>query len=332
VEATLTIPRIGRRGAALLAFGITALTAVPAVAQTQTGPGLVQKPVRIVIPGNPGGPGGVIAHLLASKLQVHLKETTIVEYKPGAGGNIAMEYVARSAPDGMTLFFAVPAVVTNPYFQKHSLEPDVMVPVIQLNSGPFVLLVNPQSELKTAADVIAKIRAAPGTVGCNVGAVATATVSCFLLQAYAGPMLMVSYQGGAQGLAALERNEIQVAFDFTSSSAGAVRERRLRAVALTSKEPASGDFKGVPPLADTIPGFEIIGWQGIMVARDTPRDIIMKLNEAFTKVLAEDEVKEFMRKGNLDLVGGTPEAFGARIKRDYEFYGRVAKETKIEPQ
>ena len=139
----MTIPRIGRRGAALLAFGITALTAVPAVAQTQTGPGLVQKPVRIVIPGNPGGPGGVIAHLLASKLQVHLKETTIVEYKPGAGGNIAMEYVARSAPDGMTLFFAVPAVVTNPYFQKHSLEPDVMVPVIQLNSGPFVLLVNP---------------------------------------------------------------------------------------------------------------------------------------------------------------------------------------------
>ena len=125
-----------------------------------------------------------------------------------------MEYVARSAPDGLTLFFAVPAVVTNPYFQKHSLEPDVMVPVIQLNSGPFVLLVNPQSELRTAADVIAKIRAAPGTVGCNVGAVATATVSCFLLQAYAGPMLMVSYQGRAQGLAALERNEIQICIRF----------------------------------------------------------------------------------------------------------------------
>jgi tripartite-type tricarboxylate transporter receptor subunit TctC len=169
-------------------------------------------------------------------------------------------------------------------------------------------------------------------VGCNVGAVATATVSCYLLQAYAGPMLFVAYQGGAQGLAALERGEIQAAFDFTSSSAGAVREGRLRAVALTSKEPASGDFKGVPPLADTIPGFEIIGWQGIGVTKGTPHDIVMKLNEAFNKVLAEDEVKEFMRKGNLALVGGTPETFGARIQRDYAFYGKVAKDNKIEPQ
>ena len=102
----------------LIAIGL--YTILPAVAQAPSGSGLAQKPVRIVIPGNPGGPGGVIAHLLASKLQIHLKETTIVEYKPGAGGNIAMEYVARSAPDGMTLFFAVPAIVTNPYFQKHS--------------------------------------------------------------------------------------------------------------------------------------------------------------------------------------------------------------------
>ena len=328
----MTSRSIAATGAAAILFGTALLAAMPALAQTQTGPGLVQKPVRIVIPGNPGGPGGVIAHLLASKLQIHLKETTIVEYKPGAGGNIAMEYVARSAPDGMTLFFAVPALVTNPYFQKHSLEPDLMAPVIQLNSGPFVLLVNPASDMKTAADVVARIKAAPGTVGCAVGAVATATVNCYLLQAYAGPMLMVSYQGGAQGLAALERNEIQTAFDFTSSSAGAVREGRLRAVALTSKEPASGDFKGVPPLADTIPGFEIIGWQGITVPRETPRDIIVKLNEAFNKVLAEDEVKDFLRKGNLELVGGTPEAFGARIRRDYEFYGKVARDNKIEPQ
>jgi tripartite-type tricarboxylate transporter receptor subunit TctC len=290
------------------------------------------KVYRIVIPGAPGGPGGVIAHLLASKLAIHLKETVIVEYKPGAGGNIAQEYVAKSTPDGTTMLFTIPAVVTNPYFQKHALEPDVLTPIIQLNSGPFALLVTPASGMKTAADVVAKIRSAPGTIGCNVGAVATATVSCYLLQAYAGPMLFVAYQGGAQGLAALERNEIQTAFDFTSSSAGAVREGRLRAVALTTLEPASGDFAGVPPLANTIPGFEIIGWQGIGVPKDTPRDVVMRLNEAYNKVLAEDEVKEFMRKGNLKLEGGTPEYFGARIKRDYAFYGKVAKDNKIEPQ
>jgi tripartite-type tricarboxylate transporter receptor subunit TctC len=290
------------------------------------------KPVRIVVPGPPGGPAGVIAHLLAAKASIHLNQTTIVEYKPGAGGNIAIEYVARSAPDGTTLFFGVPALVTNPYFQKHSLDPGVLAPVIQLNRGAFLLLVNPKGEFKTAADVVAKVRAAPGTVGCNAGAVATSTVCCHLLQAHAGPMLMVAYPGNAQALAALERGEIATAFDFTSSSAGAVREGRLRAIAISSKERNTGEFKDVPPLADTVPGFDIAGWQGIMVPRETPRDVVMKLNEAFNKVLAEDEVKEFVRKGNLELVGGTPEAFDAKIKHDFAFYGRVTKEAKIEPQ
>jgi tripartite-type tricarboxylate transporter receptor subunit TctC len=316
-----------RSFAALLAL---ALAALPASANAQALGG--GKTVRIVVPGPPGGPGGVIAHLLATKAAIHLNQTTIVEYKPGAGGNIAIEYVARSPADGTTMFFGVPALVTNPYFQKHSLEPSVLAPVIQLNRGAFLLLVNPKSEFKTAADVVAKIRAAPGTVGCNSGAVALSTVSCHLLQAHAGQMLMVAYPGNAQALAALERNEIAIAFDFTSSSAGAVKEGRLRAIAITSKDRNTGDFKDVPPLAETVPGFDLVGWQGIMVPRDTPRDVVMKLNEAFNKVLAEDEVKEFIRKGNLELVGGTPEAFGAKLKHDYEFYGRVAKQAKIEPQ
>src|SRR5215218_9902511 len=134
------------------------------------------KTVRIVVPGPPGGPGGVIAHLLANKASIHLGTTVIVEYKPGAGGNIAIEYVARSAPDGTTLFFGVPALVTNPYFQKHALEPDVLAPIVQLNRGAFLLLVNPKSDVKTTADLVAKIKAAPGTVGCNSGAVALSTV------------------------------------------------------------------------------------------------------------------------------------------------------------
>jgi len=303
-----------------------------------TAPGAAQdaafagKTVRIVVPGPPGGPGGVIAHLLANKASIHLGTTVIVEYKPGAGGNIAIEYVARSAPDGTTLFFGVPALVTNPYFQKHALDPGVLAPVIQLNRGAFLLLVNPKSDVKTVADLVAKIKAAPGQVGCNSGAVALSTVSCHLLQAYAGPMLMVAYQGNAQALAALERNEIASAFDFTSSSAGAVKEGRLRAIAITSKERNTGDFKDVPPIAETIPGFDLVGWQGIMVTRDTPRNIVLKLNAAFNKVLAEDEVKAFLRKGNLEVAGGTPEDFAAKIKHDIAFYGRVAKEAKIEPQ
>lgn len=313
------------------AAAVCALLLYAGSAAAQNNP-FAGKTIRIVVPGPPGGPGGVIVHLLATKASAILGTTVLPEYKPGAGGNIAIEYVSRSAPDGTTLFFGVPALVTNQYFQKHALPPDVLAPVIQLNRGAFLLLVNPKSDVKTTADLVAKIKAAPGTIGCNSGAVALSTVSCHLLQAHAGPMMMVAYPGNAQALAALERNEIASAFDFTSSSAGAVKEGRLRAIAITSKERNTGDFKDVPPISETIPGFDLVGWQGIMAPRGTSRELILALNDAFNKVLADPEVREFIRKGNLEIAGGTPEAFAEKIKYDIAFYGRVAKEAKIEPQ
>jgi tripartite-type tricarboxylate transporter receptor subunit TctC len=326
----------------IIAFGAAAALGIAALflpqnaaAQTsspQTGSGLMAKPVRIVVPGPPGGPAGAISLLIANKLGKYINQTVIVENKPGAGGNIGIEYVARSAPDGFTLFFGVPALITNPYFQKAHLDPSLLTPVIQLNTGAFLLLVNANSEMKSVNDVVAKIKASPGNVSCNSGAVALSTVSCHLLQSYAGPMLMVAYPGNAQALAALDRNEIDLAFDFTSSSGARVKEGKLRALAITSKNRNTGDFKDVPPISETVPGFELVGWQGIMAPKDTPRDIVMNLNAALNKVLQEDELVAFTRNGNLELAGGTPERFGEQIKRDYEMYGRITKEAKIEPQ
>ena len=204
----------------LAALGVAAATALsfPQIAAAQSNPatstpapsgsGLMAKPVRIVVPGPPGGPAGAISLLIANKLGKYINQTVIVDNRPGAGGNIAIEHVARSAPDGFTLFFGVPALITNPYFQKAHLDPSVLAPVIQLNTGPFLLLVNANSDMKSVNDVVAKIKASPGNVSCNSGAVALSTVSCHLLQAYAGPMLMVAYPGNAQALAALDRNEI----------------------------------------------------------------------------------------------------------------------------
>jgi tripartite-type tricarboxylate transporter receptor subunit TctC len=316
----------------VVAVAAAVLTLAPSQAPAQTGSGLITKPVRIVVPGPPGGPAGAISLLLANKLGPQIGQIVIVDNRPGAGGNIAIEYVSRSPGDGFTLFFAVPALVTNPYFQKFSLDPSVLAPVIQINSGAFLLLVRADSDMKSVADVVAKIRAKPGSVGCNAGAVALSTVSCYLLQAHAGLMLMVAYPGNAQALAALERGEIPLAFDFTSSSASAVKEGRLRALAITSKDRSTGVLKDVPPIGETIPGFELVGWQGIMVPKDTPRDIVVRLNEAFNRILDDPEVKEFIRRGNLELVGGTPEAFAQRIERDFEFYGKIAKTAQIEPQ
>ena len=145
-----------RRVVALGAAAIVMVLAVPQNAAAQSSPapsspapsgsGLVAKPVRIVVPGPPGGPAGAISLLIANKLGKYINQTVIVDNRPGAGGNIAIEHVARSAPDGFTLFFGVPALITNPFFQKAQLDPSVLAPVIQLNTGPFLLLVNGNSE------------------------------------------------------------------------------------------------------------------------------------------------------------------------------------------
>lgn len=317
--------------AVMLAVGaICALGPAPGLAQTG---GLLSaaKPVRIVVPGPPGGPAGATSHLLANKVAKYLNQTVIVDNRPGAGGNIAIEYVARSPGDGMTLFFAVPALITNPYFQKVSLDPSVLAPVVQINRGPFLLLVSPASGMTSVNDVIARIKAEPGRVSCAIG-VALSTVSCHLLQAFAGPMLLVAYPGNAQAGAALERGEINVLFDFMNTAGAPVKEGRLRALAVTSKERTGGEFKDLPAISDTIPGFDLIGWQGIMVPKDTRREVVLRLNQAFNQVLAEDEVRAAFAANNIEIVGGTPEAFGARIARDFAFYGQVAKAARIEPQ
>ncbi len=288
--------------------------------------------IRLVVPGPPGGPAGATAQMLATKASQALGQTVVVDYRAGAGGNIAITHVAQSKGDGATLFFAVPAIITNPYFQKIAASPDVLAPVVQINSGAFVLLVKPDSPVKSAADLVAKVKAEPGKVTCAAGAVALSTVACHLLEAHAGKMLMINYQGNAPASAALSRGEIDTMFDFVNVAGSAVREGRLRALAITSVPAPGSYFKDLPLISQTVPNFDLVGWQGVMVPRDTPRDVVMTINDAFNKVLEEADVRKMFAAADLKIEGGTPEYFAARIKRDYEFYGKIAKEAGIVPQ
>jgi tripartite-type tricarboxylate transporter receptor subunit TctC len=317
----------------LFAAAILAASCVgtlPSSAQPRLNIGANQ--IRLVVPGPPGGPAGATAQMLATKASLVLGQTVVVDYRAGAGGNIAITHVAQSKGDGSTLFFAVPAIITNPYFQKIAASPDVLAPVIQINSGAFVLLVKPDSPVKSVADLVTRIKAEPGKVTCAAGAVALSTVSCHLLEAHAGKMLMINYQGNAPASAALSRGEIDTMFDFVNVAGSAVREGRLRALAITSTPAPGSFFKDLPLISQTVPNFDLMGWQGIMVPRETPRDVVMTINEAFNKVLEDEEVRKMFATADLKIEGGTPEYFAARVKRDYEFYGKIAKEAAIVPQ
>ncbi len=303
--------------------------ALPAMAQPRINIGSNQ--IRFIVPGPPGGPAGPTVQLLANKVSAILGQTVVPDYRPGAGGNIALTATAQAKPDGSTILFAAPYIVTNPFFQKIAADPGIVAPVVQFNRGVGVLLVNPDNPAKTVQELIANIKAQPGKLSCAATTVALSFVSCHVFEAHAGKLLMVGYQGNAQASAAVAKSEVDMLFEFVNVAIAPVKEGRLRALAVTSKTPAEA-FKSLPVTSSFAPGFDITGWQGLVVAKETPRDVVMALNEAFNKALDDAEVRRVFEGGGLEIIGGTPEAFGAMIKRDFDFYGKVAKDAKIEPQ
>ena len=319
------------RGIAVLALTLSVGLTVSTLEHVSAQTGLMTKPIRIVVPGPPGGPASSVAMFLTQKFAQKIGQVAIVEHKPGAGGNIAMEFVSKSAPDGYTLMFAAPLVVTNPHFMKDAVAPSALAPVVMLVHAPYMMLVNTKSGFGSVDDVIARIRAKPGEVKCGIG-VPLSTASCFLLQDGSAPINMVAYPGNAQAVAAVERGEIDILFDFMNTAGSAAREGRVKALGVTSTKSVPGEFATVPPMSDFVPGFELMGWQGIMVPAGTPDEIVMKYNQAFNDILAQEDVQKFFAKGSLQNGGGGPDELGKRIDRDFAFFGRIAKEANIQPQ
>ena len=194
-----------------------------------------------------------------------------------------------------------------------------------------MMMVSAKSDIKSVPEAIARIKARPGETTCVIG-VALSTTSCYLLQAGSAAMNMIGYLGNAQGGAAVERGEVDILFDFMNTAGAAVRAGRMRALAVTSAESVPGEFNALPPISQFVPGFELIGWQGIMVPRGTPADIVATLNKAFNEILVDEETQKFLAASNLIISGGAPEILGNRVRRDFEFFGRVAKEAKIQPE
>src|SRR5215467_6493335 len=306
---------------ALLAHAVHAQTAWPS------------KPIRWIVPFPPGGPADVVTRIVSSKLAEHTGQPNVVENRGGAGGNVGHEVAAKAPADGYTVLFVVPAVVTNPYFLKASIDPfKELAPVIHLDSAWMVLLSSPAFPASTVADVIAQVRARPGAVSCAASG-ALPQVGCEMLRAYAGAdMLMVQYKGNAPALNAVMAGEVNLIFDLVNTSQGQVKAGRVRAIATTSAKRAPGPFSDLPTLAETIPDFDLVTWHGVMVPAATPRDIVQKLNRDIEWVLGQPDVAKRFADGGLDITGGTPEAFDALLKRDYAKYGKILTGAGVKPE
>ncbi|HWI36101.1 MAG TPA: tripartite tricarboxylate transporter substrate binding protein [Burkholderiales bacterium] len=291
------------------------------------------KPIRWLVPFAPGGPADVVARIVAAGLAERTGQPNIVENQAGAGGNIAHAAASKSAPDGYTLVFVVPSVITNPFYFKASVDPfRELAPVIHLDTASMVLLAHPSFPASTVADVLAQIRQKPGSVTCGASG-ALPSVGCELLRAHAGAdLLMVMYKGNGPALNALMGGEINLLFDVVNIAAGHVKSGRLRGIASTAPRRGIGPLGDLPVMAETIPGFELVTWHGVMMSPATPRALVQHVNRELNAVLERADVRERFAASGLQIAGGSPDGFAAVLRRDYDKYGAALRSAGVKPE
>jgi len=291
------------------------------------------KPVRWLVPFAPGGPADVLTRIVAAGLQERIGQPNIVENQPGAQGNIAHAAASKSPPDGHTLLFVVPSVITNPFYLKSSIDPfRDLAPVIHLDFASMVLIAHPAFPPATTSDVLAYIKANPGKVSCGASG-ALPSVGCELLRAHAGAdLLMVMYRGNAPALNGVMGGEINLLFDVVNIAVGHVKSGRVRAIASTAPRRGIGPLGDLPVMAEAIPGFELVTWHGVMVAPGTRRALVQRLNRELAAVLQVPEVRKRLENSGLQITGGPTEDFAAILRRDYDKYGTALRAAGVKPE
>ena len=311
-------------------FALGALLALVATAASaQTYP---TKPIRLVVPFPPGGATDILARDVAQKLTEAWGQQVIVDNRPGAGGNIGSELVAKSAPDGYTLEMGTVgthAINASLYAKMPYDHVKDFVPVILVAGVPNVLVVNPAVPANSVAELIAYAKANPGKLNfASSGNGTSIHLSGELFKFMAGvQMTHVPYKGSAPALQDLIAGQVQLMFDNLPPSLPQIKAGKLRALAVTSlaRAPALPD---VPTMAEAgLPGYEASSWFGVLAPAGTPPAIVTKLNAEIAKWLATPEAKEKLSKQGANAAGGTPEDFAKHIAAETAKWAKVVKDS-----
>ena len=316
--------------AAAAALAIALAFALASSAQAQSWP---QKPVRFIVPFPPGGATDISARLVGQKLSEMWGQTVVIENRGGAAGGVGAAEAARAAPDGYTLFFPAGAVLTANQHIYAKLAYDAekdFVPVTNVASGPQLLSVSASSPYKSVKDLIEAARASPGKLNfahAGIGSQTHLAAENFISAAKI-EVQGVPYKGESPALVGLIGGETAFALTNVAATIGYVNVGRLRALGVTSRSEAP-QLPGVPPIANTLPGFENTGWFGIVAPAGTPAEIIDKVYRDTRKALESTEIKARFYAQGLAPVGNTPEQMGRAMKEESAFWARVVRERKI---
>jgi len=292
------------------------------------------KPIRFVIPFSPGGAADVPARMIGQELAKTLGQQVISDNRPGAGGGIGAETVAKSPPDGYMLLMISNTHTISPSLYK-KLNYDILVdfaPVMQIAAAPNVLVVHPSIPARDVKQLIALAKSRPGAIDyASSGNGSAQHLFAALFASMAGiKMNHVPYKGSAQATTDLIAGHIQVSVPGINNVLQHVEAGRLRALGVTSLH-RSAEMPEVPTIAESgVPGYEAVLWLGIVVPAGTPREIVARLNREITQVLNQPEVQKGFARIGTDVVATDPVKFSGLIRSEVEKWAKVVKETGVQ--
>ena len=308
------------------------IAAVAAVVFAMTGAASAQpfpsKPVHVLVPYAPGGGVDVLTRTLADVVSKQWGQSIVVENRPGAGGVIASQAIAGSAPDGYNLIMVASGHATNPFLYS-KLPYDTFKefsPISRLASSPNILLVRADSPFKSVADVVAAAKAKPGSVSYGHAGNGTSThLAGELLKNLAKINLnAIPYKGGTPAINDLLGGQIPMSFNNGPESVGQLQAGTVRALAVTtaSRAPFLPD---VPSISEAVPGYDTEVWWGLLGPGGMPPELIAKLSHDFVAALNTEAVKERLAKLGAQPIGSSPKQFDAKIHADYDKWGPIIK-------
>lgn len=320
-----------RRRFLQLAAGATAVPLASRVARGDTYP---TKPVHVIVGFSAGSASDINARMMGQWLSERLRQSFVIENRSGAGGNIATEYVARAQPDGYTLLYASTAIAINNTLYEGKLTFDStrdLTAVAGVVRTPVVMEVSPDFPVKTVPEFIAYAKA-------NRGKINVATVGAGSLQHLCGEyfnmvtgidMVPVHYRGAAPAITDLIAGRVQVMFDVLVSSISYIKGGKLRALAVSPT--LQNQLPGVPTIAESVPGFDVSGWQGFCAPARTSSEIVDKLNREVNSILADDTARARLAELGGQPFPGTPADFGRFVTEETEKWGKVVRKAGVKP-
>jgi tripartite-type tricarboxylate transporter receptor subunit TctC len=306
----------------LLAAALLALPAGHAAAQGD----YPNRPIKLLVPFTPGGGTDLLARIVAQKMSEDLGQQIVVENKPGGNTLVATQALVRSAPDGYTLLMQTNNLAANPTLYKGKLDFDTVkdiAPVALVAGNPHVLVVNPKVPVNNLREYIALAKAKPGTITfATAGSGTVNHLTGELLKMQAGiDIVHVPYKGSGSVMPDLLGGQVDSLFAAMPTVTGYIKEKKLRAIAVTTPKRFRG-LPDVPTIAESgYPGYDFSSWFGIVAPAGTPKPIIDKLNAEIVKALKDPNVQA--RLSDYEIYGSTPEEFGAFIRKEIDKTAKI---------